>query len=110
MTTVSIEVATGRVIFDRSASSMAPEAVPTVHEGNDGWLPGERIKLHLFIDASIIELFIDDVLALTGRIYPTRTDSLGVATFAVGGNAEIEAIDIWQLDLPAALHLRGSDG
>ena len=106
MTVLSVDVATGRITFDRTASSSAPDTMPGTYGGVDGWLPGERIRLHVFIDESIIELFVNDAVTLTGRIYPTRTDSLGIAAFALGGAAEFEAIDIWQLDVPAAADLR----
>ncbi len=96
-TVVSVDIATGRITFDRTASSLAPDSTPGVYGGIADWAPGDRFRLHLFVDESIVELFVDDTLALTGRIYPTRADSIGIAAFAVGGAAEIEAIDIWQL-------------
>ena len=96
-TVVSVDIATGHVTFDRTASSLAPDTTPGVYGGADGWLPGERFRLHVFLDESILELFVDDTLALTGRIYPSRADSVSFAAFAVGGAGEIETIDIWQL-------------
>jgi len=38
-----------------------------------------------------VELFVDDTLALTGPIYPTRAESIRIVAFAVGRAAEIEA-------------------
>src|SRR5258708_33394951 len=99
MTVLSFDMSTGTVIFDRSASSLAPEVMPTVHEFNDGWLPGAFIQLYVFVDDSIVELFIDDVLALTGRVYPSRTDSVGVEVFSLGGNAGIERVYALELAL-----------
>jgi beta-fructofuranosidase len=109
MTVLSVDVSTGRITFDRTASSSAPDTMPVAHAGVDGWLPGERIQLHVFIDESIIELFVDEAVALTGRVYPTRADSLGIAAFAVDGAAEIEAIDTWQINYPIAAELRSPD-
>lgn len=106
-TLFSIDTSTGTVIFDRRDSSLAPEVMPTVHEFNDGWLPGALIQLHVFIDESIVELFIDDVLALTGRVYPSRTDSVGLEVFSLGGSAVIDRIDAWQLDMPETSKPRG---
>src|SRR5260370_7396759 len=81
MTVLSIDMSTGTVIFDRSASSLAPEVMPTVHEFNDGWLPGAFIQLHMFLDESIVELFIDSLLPLTRRHHPSRTPSFLVHSF-----------------------------
>jgi len=106
-TLFSIDTSTGTVIFDRRDSSLAPEVMPTVHEFNDGWLPGALIQLHVFVDESIVEVFIDDVLALTGRVYPSRTDSVGVEVFSLGGSAVIDRIDVWQLDMPEPSKPRG---
>jgi beta-fructofuranosidase len=96
-TVVSVDIATGRLTFDRTASSLAPDATAGVYGGAAEWMPGDRFRIHMFVDESIVEVFVDDTLALTGRIYPTRADSTGIAAFAVGGAAEIEAIDVWRL-------------
>ncbi|MDP6450358.1 MAG: GH32 C-terminal domain-containing protein, partial [Lentisphaeria bacterium] len=58
--------------------------------------PGENLKLQIFIDRSVIEIFANDRLCLTTRIYPTRDDSQGIAAFAVG-TATLRRLDAWQL-------------
>jgi beta-fructofuranosidase len=35
--------------------------------------------LRIFVDRSILEVFANDRVSITTRIYPTRRDSLGVA-------------------------------
>jgi beta-fructofuranosidase len=57
----------------------------------------EGLKLHIFFDRSVIEVFANDYLCLTSRIYPTRDDSLGVEFFAAGGDAIITSVDIWEI-------------
>ena len=39
---------------------------------------GETLKLQVFLDASVIEIFANDRVCLTSRIYPSRSDSLGL--------------------------------
>jgi hypothetical protein len=34
---------------------------------------------------------------MSSRVYPSRTDSLGVGLFARGGSASIKALDIWEM-------------
>jgi beta-fructofuranosidase len=97
LTTLAFDIQAGTVTFDRSGSSLAPDAMPTVHVGRHDLAPNQPIKVHIFIDESLVECFIDGGVPVTGRIYPTRTDSVGVAAFAVGGKAEIESIDVWHL-------------
>jgi beta-fructofuranosidase len=61
-------------------------------------VPGEPVTLHIFLDRSVIELFTDDGRTLlTGRIYPTLAESLGVALFSHGGSTRLLALDIWTM-------------
>ena len=58
---------------------------------------GEPLRLHVFVDRSIVEVFDDSGLGLTKRVYPTRTDSLGVRVFSQGGAATIKSLDVWDM-------------
>ncbi len=60
--------------------------------------PGEPLKLRVFIDRSIVEVFINDGRqAVTQRIYPSRGDSLGVRVFSRGGKAKVTKIEAWDM-------------
>ncbi len=59
--------------------------------------PRERLKLHVFVDRSSVEVFVNDGRAVvTGRVYP-GPDSLGVKLFARGCGASLAALDAWTL-------------
>ena len=58
---------------------------------------GKPLRLHVFVDRSIVEVFDDTGLGLTKRVYPTRTDSVGVRVFTLGGDARIRSLDIWEM-------------
>ena len=58
---------------------------------------GESLKLHIFLDRSVMEVFANSRLCLTQRIYPTRADSLGVSIFARGGEVILNRLDIWTM-------------
>ena len=58
---------------------------------------GETLALHIFLDKSVVEVFVNRRLCLTQRIYPTRADSLGVAIFARGGEAFLNSLDAWTM-------------
>jgi sucrose-6-phosphate hydrolase SacC (GH32 family) len=60
--------------------------------------PREPLKLRVFVDRSVIEVFANDRQCLTQRIYPARRDSLGVSLFNHGGNAHCTAFEAWDLD------------
>ena len=59
--------------------------------------PGEPLKLRVFVDKSVVEIFANDRQAVMRRIYPTRKDSLGVALFSQGGPTKIQNLKAWQM-------------
>lgn len=59
---------------------------------------GERLKLRIFVDRSVVEVFANDGRqALARRIYPARQDSVGVRLFAEGGSARAVSLRAWQI-------------
>jgi len=62
----------------------------------------EPLKLHIFVDRSVIEVFANDRQCLTKRIYPS-IESVGTAFVTRGGCAAIESIDAWNIE-PTCLH------
>jgi len=59
--------------------------------------PAEKLKLRVFLDRSILEVFANDRQCVTQRIYPSREDSLGIRLFSEGGAIEIESLQAWQM-------------
>lgn len=55
-------------------------------------------QVRVLLDRSIVEVFVDDRVALTARIYPTRADSTGVAV--VGDPPAVADVTLraWTLD------------
>ncbi len=68
-------------------------------------VPGEPIQLHIFLDKSVLEVFVNGRITLSSRIYPTLAHSLGVALFANNGRINITSLDIWRLNAANAVHL-----
>ena len=58
---------------------------------------GEPLRLRIFVDRSIVEVFANDRQCLTLRTYPEREDSSGVSVFARGSSARLASFDIWQM-------------
>ena len=80
---------------DRERSSLSADTRPDVHEGDFELRPGESLKLHVFLDHSVVEVFANDRFCVTSRIYPSRTDSTGVGVFGTG--AVLRMLDVWTL-------------
>ena len=87
----------GKVVLDGSRSSTlsdvwlrAPEQV-VMQRG------GELLRLRVFIDRSVVEVFVNERQYLAMRVYPGRKDSLGVSLRAQGQDAVLERLDAWQM-------------
>jgi len=61
---------------------------------------GESLKLRVFVDKSVVEVFANDRQAVMRRIYPTRKDSVGVVLFSRGGSAKVKKLRAWDM-MPA---------
>ena len=60
--------------------------------------PGATLRLHIFLDRSVIEVFINDgIRTIASRIYPTRPDSLGVSLYSRGGEVQLISMDVWEM-------------
>jgi beta-fructofuranosidase len=56
-----------------------------------------KLKLHVFIDKSVLEVFINDGVTSVTRVeYPGEHD-LGVSAFAEKGNATLKSLDAWEM-------------
>lgn len=57
----------------------------------------EVVKLHIFLDHSVVEVFVNGRCYLASRIYPERRDSLGLELFSRRGKVTVRSLDIWHL-------------
>jgi beta-fructofuranosidase len=87
----------GHLLIDRQRSSMSEDVQRDVREGPLALAADEPLLLHIFLDRSVIEVFANHRLCMSSRVYPSRTDSLGIGLFARGGSASIKAWDAWEM-------------
>jgi beta-fructofuranosidase len=66
-----------------------------VQKGHFALGPTETLRLHIFLDGSVMEVFANGRACLTERMYPTQPDSLGLSVYARGGTARAKSIEIW---------------
>ncbi len=57
----------------------------------------KAVTIRVFLDRSIVEAFAEDRQAVVRRCYPSRTDSLGISVFSVGGPARIRRLTAWKM-------------
>ncbi|MGH7861523.1 MAG: glycoside hydrolase family 32 protein, partial [Candidatus Dormibacteraceae bacterium] len=84
-----------RLGIDRERASRDPSVASDARGARLPLGGGEPLRLRVFLDRSVLEVFANGRLSLTSRIYPTRADSLGVALAAEGGRACLRSLDAW---------------
>lgn len=97
-TIIRYDPAAATLTLDVLRSSQSPNVQNHLPEtGPLELLPGEGLRLRIFIDRSIVEVFANGRLCLIRRIYPVHPDSLGIAVFAEGGPAGVDSFEAWEM-------------
>ena len=91
------DVEKGGFYVDRDKTSLDPDARSYGIQGGEVELNGENVILHIYLDRSIIECFINDSKKLTTRVYPMRYDSLGLELFS-DKDINIKSMEVWSLN------------
>lgn len=86
------------VVLDTSRSSLAsdvrcrpPERTEIItSDTND-------VTLHVFVDRSIVEVFVNEEKCLAARVYPERRDSINIAISTRGGSITVGKCVFWSL-------------
>lgn len=85
------------VALDTSRSSTLQDAWARPPERAVVNRDGELLKLRIFIDRSVVEVFVNGRQYLATRVYPERGDSVGVSLRAQAGDATLKSLDAWQM-------------
>jgi len=86
------------ITIDSSRSSCAPDVACRAPETAPVYLrQGESLRLRVFVDRSIVEVFVSGKQCVALRVYPEREDSLGVSLRAQGRDAVLRSLDAWQM-------------
>lgn len=86
---ISIESSYSSILPD--VRTRAPETAP-VHLNE-----GEKLNLRIFIDKSILEVFVNGKQCVAMRVYPGREDSMGVSIGSRGKSAELKSLIAYQM-------------
>lgn len=85
----------GELVFDSTRSGN--EGRKAVERAPLALQPGEPLRLRVFVDKSVVEVYANQRQAICRRVYPTRPDSVGIALFANGGTADARQVTAWDL-------------
>jgi beta-fructofuranosidase len=111
-TIVAFDASTGELSIDTTRSTLAGDGwrpapmdfwrgIPTenvmVQKAPLALKPGESLRLRVFLDRSILEVFANGRLCMAQRIYPSRPDSVGVTLAAKHGEVIVHRLDAWDM-------------
>ena len=87
------------VVLDTTRSSTSPDVCTRESQSRDIALPyGRSVELRVFVDRSVVEVFVAGREYLAKRIYPSHPGDLVVELFAVGGRATARSVDVWRME------------
>ena len=91
-----------KIVVDHSKSSTNPNT-PKDIQSEYFFLPaGQPVEWDIFIDGSVIDVFINNKWAFATRAFPVSASSNNVDVFASGGNANLISGNVWVMN-PAIL-------
>ena len=59
--------------------------------------PNEPQNVCIFVDKSVVEIFVNGKQCVAVPVYPERSDSVGISLRAQGKDAVLKGLDIWQM-------------
>lgn len=96
-TILKFDVSGGQIVLDRSRSSQAAGVHSWELVAPYEMQQHKQLRVHLFLDHSIVEVFVNDELCLTGRVYPLREDSDSIRLFIQGSSVTMKSLFAWNL-------------
>jgi beta-fructofuranosidase len=97
-TSVYYDRPSSRFLMDTTQSSHSSDVDKKILGDSLKWIPGQRFRLRILVDRSVVEAFGDDRAAIAGRVYPKRSGSFGVRLLVEGGEATLRSLDVWQME------------
>ncbi|MDB5079295.1 MAG: glycoside hydrolase family 32 protein [Chloroflexi bacterium] len=97
-TVIRYNTETGRLEIDRTASSHNTSDQHDVRGEACKLDDNGQLNLRVFLDRSEIEIYANDRIGLSSRIYPTDPTSLSLSVFSVGGSATVLKGEFWEME------------
>ncbi|MGO4348736.1 GH32 C-terminal domain-containing protein [Paenibacillus sp. MCAF9] len=85
-----------KLLVDRTKTTLNPGEKCRGIQGGKLELQGENLKLHIYLDRSMVEAYANGLKSLTTRVYPSRMDALGLEIWG-DGEPLIKSVEIWNM-------------
>ncbi len=86
-----------RIGIDTASSSLDPAAQTRDSSGPLRLRPDEPLRLRVFVDRSVIEVFANGRACVTERAYPSRPDSVRITAGVEGDGALVRRLNAWRM-------------
>jgi beta-fructofuranosidase len=86
---------TSELVFDATQSGKEGRII--IERAPFVLIPGETLNLRVFIDKSVVEIYVNDRQAICRRVYPTRPDSGNIFLFTEGGSMHFKTVTVWEM-------------
>lgn len=86
------------ISLESAFASLHPDVLPRAPETAAFTMnKNETLKLRIFIDKSIVEVFANGKQCVAVRVYPSRDDSIGFSIRSHGQESELKSLEAWQM-------------
>jgi beta-fructofuranosidase len=86
------------ITLDNAHSSIANNVMARPPESAPFHLDeGETLKLRIFIDKSVVEVFANDKQVVAARVYPEKSNSTGISLKSTGNSCKLISLNAWQM-------------
>jgi len=86
-----------RLFIDPSESSLSTVVDRDIQKAPLTLDENNRLRLHIFVDHSVLEVFANDHVCMASRVYPKRKDSQKINLIIHKGEVTIISLKVWKL-------------
>lgn len=84
------------LLADRTRTTLHPGERCRGIQGGKLELSGENLRLHIYLDRSMVEVYANGLKSLTTRVYPSRKDAMGLELWG-DGEPQVKSMEIWEM-------------
>lgn len=96
-TSVTYDVPSKTVSLDTRRSSFSNDAEGGVYRVEHLDVDERPVELHVFVDHSVVEVFINDEKCISARAYPLSPGAIGTEVISADESPTFERVDAWEM-------------
>ncbi|MES3020204.1 MAG: GH32 C-terminal domain-containing protein [Pseudomonadota bacterium] len=95
-TDLYVDAARKRFEIDRNHTTLDPDMRSRGVQGGAFDVPGENLRLRVFLDRSMVEAYANERKSLTSRVFPARLDATGLGLMAAPAD-RVVSLKVWRM-------------